>query len=294
MTAGGLALVRRAGLEPLGLVYGVVNRVSASGGVSVIGEQRRSVQAHLDALRTALARMSEQARALGAGGVAGVAIELRTQDAAGSEFMRLLDCRAGGTAVRDAAAPADAPLWTATLTAAEIWQMRQAGYRPSTVVTGFGAVFATGDRWAARRQMRGETARTLGRNVELSWMAEALQQARRMALAGVEVEAQQTGASGVVGLRLEQRLQRSGTGGLLVEIQAIGTAIASPDAVPAPAQPARSSGGGLPPAGAAAPALPRAALAIDVAAPPALEPRTATPSRPPPGHPANPRPAGQP
>ncbi len=129
--------------------------------------------------------------------------------------------------------------------------------------------------------MRGETARTLGRNVELSWMAEALQQARRMALAGVETEAQQAGASGVVGLRLEQRLQRSGTGGLLVEIQAIGTAIAPQTAAPALPRAARSSGGGLPPAGAAVPARPRTALAIDVAAPP-------------PGHPANPRPPGQP
>ena len=80
MGASGLALARRAGLEPLGLVYGVVNRVSASGGVSVIGEQRRSMEAHLDALHAALQRMTEQARRLA---LAGVEAETKQADASG-------------------------------------------------------------------------------------------------------------------------------------------------------------------------------------------------------------------
>lgn len=221
-----LALARQAGLEPLGLVYGVVNRVSPSGGVSVIGEQRRSMQAQIDALHAALQRMNEQAHALGADGVAGVAIELRTQNAPGSEFMRLLECRAGGTAVRDAAAPARAPLWTATLSTQEIWALRQAGYTPKTVAVGFGAVFATGERWAMRRQLSGESARTLGQNIELSWMVEALQRTRTLAMTGVEADARSAGGAGNVGLQFGKRVHRPGSYGLLVEMQAIGTAIA--------------------------------------------------------------------
>src|SRR5581483_1111932 len=188
MGASGLALARRAGLEPLGLVYGVVNRVSASGGVSVIGEQRRSMEAHLDALHAALQRMTEQARALGANGVAGVTIELRAEAISGTAFMWLLECRATGTAVRDAEAQTEASLWTATLSPQEIWAMRQAGYAPKTVEVGFGAVFANGDRWLARRMMAGQATGINLANIELSWMSEAVQQARRLALAGVEAE----------------------------------------------------------------------------------------------------------
>ncbi|HLZ69946.1 MAG TPA: hypothetical protein VKV26_08580 [Dehalococcoidia bacterium] len=225
MSGSELALARQAGLEPLGLVYGVVNRVSAAGGINVVGEQRRNAQAHLDALRLALQRMSEQAQSFGADGIADVAIELRVQVAPGSQVMRLIECRAAGTAVRDRAAPAGSVLWTAALSASEIWALRRTGYLPLAIVVGYGSIFANGDRWAARRQMRGQSARSINRNIELSWMAEALQQARRLALAGIEAEAQQAGAAGIVGLALEKRIHRAGTNSLIVDLQAIGTAI---------------------------------------------------------------------
>ncbi len=222
----GLAPARQAGLEPLGLVYGVVNRVSASGGVNVIGEQKRTAQAHLEALHLALQRMNEQAQKLGANGIVGVAIEASAQAAQGSEFMQLIECRASGAAVREREVFAETPLWAATLSAQELWTLRQAGYWPKGIVAGYGSVFANGDRWLARRMMAGQSSRVGPGNIELTWMAEALQQARRLAVAGIEADAKQAGAAGIVGLTLDKRVHLAGPNVLRVDLQAVGTAIA--------------------------------------------------------------------
>lgn len=227
MSAGGLALTGETRLQPLGVVFGAANCIAGlGGGTSVIGERQGWEGIHLDLMRTARQRLTEQAQKRGAAGIAGVAVRLGAEDVDGSELRQLIVCQMSGTAVRDRSVAAGAPLWAATLSAQEIWALHQAGYGPSAIAIGFGSIFANGDRWAGRRQLRGESTRIRNQNIELSWMAEALQQARRLALAGVEAEAKQAGAAGIVDLQLDLQLHDANTYRLIVDVLALGTAIA--------------------------------------------------------------------
>jgi len=104
-----------------------------------------------------------------------------------------------------------AGLFTSDLSINEFLLVRQAGFRPLGLVIG-SSIYHIGYQMASYRQ-----------NQELTVLSEAMYHARELAMTRMEEEADQLGADGVVGVRLD--IGRYEWGENLAEFIAIGTAV---------------------------------------------------------------------
>ena len=104
-----------------------------------------------------------------------------------------------------------AGLFTSDLSINEFLLVRQAGFRPLGLVIG-SSIYHIGYQMAAYRQ-----------NQELTVLSEAMYHARELAMTRMEEEADQLGADGVVGVRLD--IGRYEWGENLAEFIAVGTAV---------------------------------------------------------------------
>jgi uncharacterized protein YbjQ (UPF0145 family) len=211
-------LVKQAGFEPLGLVVG--------SSIYHIGLQIRRwgknqeldvlTQAMYHARELAMTRMEEEADSLGADGIVGVRLEVGRHEW-GSELAEFI---AIGTAVKHAAgelhrAPSGRP-FTSDLSGQDFWTLLSAGYRPVGLVLGncvYHVAHQTAARWVGR----------VGRNVEMPNYTQAIYDARELAMARMQAEAEEADAEGIVGVELHERSH--GWGSHVIEFMAIGTAI---------------------------------------------------------------------
>jgi uncharacterized protein YbjQ (UPF0145 family) len=113
-------------------------------------------------------------------------------------------------------------LFTSDLSVNEFLLVREAGFRPLGLVLG-SSIYHVGfqfGRW--------------GKNQELDTLSQAMYHARELAMTRMEAEADQLGADGIVGVRLEIEFKEFGTD--LAEFIAVGTAVKAdaptPDAAP--------------------------------------------------------------
>jgi uncharacterized protein YbjQ (UPF0145 family) len=102
-------------------------------------------------------------------------------------------------------------LFTSDLSINEFLLVRQAGFRPLGLVIG-SSIYHIGLQLAAYRQ-----------NQELTVLSQAMYEARELAMTRMEEEADQLGADGVVGVRLD--IGRYEWGENLAEFIAVGTAV---------------------------------------------------------------------
>jgi uncharacterized protein YbjQ (UPF0145 family) len=211
-------LVKQAGFEPLGLVVG--------SSIYHIGLQIRRwgknqeldvlTQAMYHARELAMTRMEEEADSLGADGIVGVRLEVGRHEW-GSELAEFI---AIGTAVKHAAgelhrAPSGRP-FTSDLSGQDFWTLLSAGYRPVGLVLGncvYHVAHQNAARWVGR----------VGRNVEMPNYTQAIYDARELAMARMQAEAEEADAEGIVGVELHERSH--GWGSHVIEFMAIGTAI---------------------------------------------------------------------
>ena len=110
-------------------------------------------------------------------------------------------------------------LFTSDLSVNEFLLVREAGFRPLGLVLG-SSIYHVGfqfGRW--------------GKNQELTTLSEAMYHARELAMSRMEAEADQLGADGIVGVRLEIEFKEFGTD--LAEFIAVGTAVRSDEPPPA-------------------------------------------------------------
>lgn len=258
------ALSDKLQLQPIGQVLGAsVHQVgyqflpeqSAWGG-QVMCELEVLEQAWEQARRLALDRLTEEARQAGADAVVGVHVKRGTYDWAEGA----VDYLVSGTAVRlPGSHPGGWPVLS-DLSGQEYWQLYQAGYAPSGLVAATAAVFVSPSqgvqwqRWATQYQ-----------NQELTDFTQGFYSAREIALRKLTSQADTGATEGIVGVRIEQhatmahfRVGRSYGGfgppgsyeprigfgprgapaggqderhGLLVTMQAMGTAIRSDEHV---------------------------------------------------------------
>jgi uncharacterized protein YbjQ (UPF0145 family) len=104
-------------------------------------------------------------------------------------------------------------LFTSDLSVNEFLLVREAGFRPLGLVLG-SSIYHVGfqmGRW--------------NRNQELTVLSQAMYHARELAMTRMEAEADQLGADGIVGVRLEIEFKEFGSD--LAEFIAIGTAVAA-------------------------------------------------------------------
>ena len=207
-------LLEEAGFDPLELVMGAsfFHIGYQLAGWSRNREMERLTQAMQEARALAMGRLLAQSEQHGADGVVGVRLTLDHRGHQ-AEFLAI------GTAVR-----ARAGSWrvrgkpfTSELSGQDFWALVRAGYRPCGLVMG-NCVYHVA------HQSLGAWLGRIGNNCEMPNFTQALYDARELAMARMETEARQAGATGVVGMRIQEGSYGWHTH--IMEFVATGTAIA--------------------------------------------------------------------
>jgi uncharacterized protein YbjQ (UPF0145 family) len=212
-------LVKEVGFHPLGLVMG--------SSIYHIGVQTRRwgksqeltklTEAMYSARELAMTRMEEEANELGADGVVGVRLDVNYyewgNDAA--EFLAI------GTAVKAEDGHSyrnnQGLPFTSDLSGQDFWTLMQTGFVP------LGLVMGTCVYHIAHRGL-GQTLGSMGQNTELPNFTQALYEARELAMTRMQDESTRLAATGVVGVRLEEKTHQWGSH--TIEFLSIGTAVA--------------------------------------------------------------------
>jgi uncharacterized protein YbjQ (UPF0145 family) len=218
LTVNEFMLISEAGFDPLGLVVG-----SSIYHVGVqVPNWRRSQEMNVlseamyNARDLAMTRMEEEADDLGADGVVGVRLDVSHHDWGGqmAEFIAI------GTAVRHRDGvlhrASNGKPFTSDLSGQAFWTLLRTGHRPVGLVMG-SCVYHVAHRGPIKALSQ------LGSNVELPNYTQALYSARELAMQRMQTEAQGLGATGIVGVDLQEKSHSWGTH--MIEFFAIGTAI---------------------------------------------------------------------
>jgi uncharacterized protein YbjQ (UPF0145 family) len=212
-------LVKEAGFDPVGLVVGTSIYHIGYQYANLAQNQELGVltQAMYSARELAMSRMEAEADALGTDGIVGVRLEIM-QYAWGEH---LAEFKAIGTAVKARQGgnyrTAQGKPFTSDLSGQDFRTLLLAGYRPIQLVMGT-CVFHVGIQ-----SMRQWFSQIAGRNVEMANYTQALYDARELAMERMQYEAEQSGAEGVVGARIEEG--QYGWDAHVIEFFAIGTAV---------------------------------------------------------------------
>jgi len=212
-------LVKEAGFDPVGLVVG--------SSIYHIGYQQSSwnknqemevlTQAMYHARELAMSRMEEEAVALGADGIIGVRLEIKTMEweANLAEFVAI------GTAVvakdRSVSYKTAASLpFTSDLSGQDFWTLLRAGYRPVGLVMGVCV-------YHIAHQSFGQMLKSSGMNTEMVNFTQALYDSRELAMERMQAEAKELKAEGIVGVTIKEGIY--GWSAHVIEFSAVGTAV---------------------------------------------------------------------
>ncbi len=233
LSVGDFALTRLSGVRPVCQVMGSsVYKVgwqnfpwSGSWGGSLSTELTQLTQAWNTARRLALGRLEEEARLAGCHAVIGVTFDDRRHDFLGDEIEVVVN----GTAVHLPDARGDRPVLT-DLSMADYVLLRRGGYEPVGVVAST-SVFYVVPGLRTRRATGSFT--NFMPNQELTDFTQGVYQAREMALGRASSQAEQLGAGGMVGMRVDhsiatREVEQNNTRreDLIVTFHILGTAIA--------------------------------------------------------------------
>ncbi len=191
------ALLRRAGYRPVATVGGsAMYHVGQAFASLQDCEVPVLSQAYDEATRLAVNRMKKELAALGAHGVVGVRFEIARRE--WSE--KTIEVMVVGTAVQGPG-PAPAEPWLCDLSGHEWWALYRAGYEPCDLVWGHCS-------WFVFTDYGDEMMLTNYTNGELQHWSHALSRARTIALDRARTMAPPDRAHGLVGVRIERRLDK--------------------------------------------------------------------------------------
>ena len=214
-------LVREVGFEPIGMVVG--------SSIYHIGYQQANwrnneemqvlSQAMYHARELAMARMEEEAKALGAQGIVGVRLEVSRYEWGPdlAEFMAVGTAVAARDRSQDYRLPNGTP-FTSDLSGQDFWTLLKAGYRPLSLVMG-SCVYHV-----AHQSIR-QFMRSVGQNMEMPNFTQALYDARELAMERMQMEAHAVHAEGIVGVQLHEKSH--GWGSHVIEFFSVGTSVVS-------------------------------------------------------------------
>lgn len=211
-------LIKEVGFHPVGFVMGssIYHTGIQARKWSQSQELTKLTEAMYNARELAMTRMEEEAAELGADGVVGVRLTVNYYDWGkdAAEFIAV------GTAVKaeDGVSRLNklGKPFTSDLSGQDFWTLLQTGYFPQ------GLVMGTCVYHIAHRGI-GQTLGTTGQNVELPNFTQALYEARELAMTRMQDEATQLGATGIVGVRLEEKSHQWGSH--TIEFLSLGTAV---------------------------------------------------------------------
>ncbi|MGH9044171.1 MAG: heavy metal-binding domain-containing protein [Acidimicrobiales bacterium] len=211
-------LVKETGFHPLGFVMGssIYHTGIQGRRWSKSQELSKLTGAMYNARELAMTRMEEEAEQLGADGVVGVRLDVNYYEwgSDAAEFIAL------GTAVkaedgRSYLNKLGKP-FTSDLSGQDFWTLMQTGYTPQ------GLVMGTCVYHIAHRGL-GQTIGAIGQNTELPNFTQALYEARELAMTRMQDEGNRLGATGIVGVRLEEKSHQWGSH--TIEFLSLGTAV---------------------------------------------------------------------
>ena len=211
-------LIKEIGFHPLGFVMGssIYHTGIQTRRWGQSQELTKLTEAMYNARELAMTRMEEEATELGADGVVGVRLDVNYyewgKDAA--EFIAV------GTAVKAESGESYrnklGKPFTSDLSGQDFWTLMQTGFVP------LGLVMGTCVYHIAHRGL-GQTLGSAGQNVELPNFTQALYEARELAMTRMQDEANQLAATGIVGVRLEEKSHQWGSH--TIEFLSLGTAV---------------------------------------------------------------------
>jgi uncharacterized protein YbjQ (UPF0145 family) len=225
------ALLNEAGFQPLGLVMGssIYHIGYQFQAINQSQELQVLTQAMYTAREYAMARMEAEADTLGADGIVGVRLDYR-QYSWGDDLLEFMSI---GTAVRGVTGgnwrtPAGKP-FTSDLSGQDIYTLVRAGHAPVSFVLGTCV-------YHVAHQSFHQMWKTVGQNSEMPNFTQATYDAREIAIARMQAEAERDGAEGIVGARVSE--ENHIWGEHAIEFLALGTSIRRREqsgVVPAPA-----------------------------------------------------------
>jgi uncharacterized protein YbjQ (UPF0145 family) len=212
-------LVKQTGFHPLGLVMGssIYHIGLQKGGWKSSQELTKLTEAMYNARELAMTRMEEEADQLGADGVVGVRLDVNFYEWGhdSAEFIAV------GTAVKSEDGQSYRNTlgkpFTSDLSGQDFWTLAQTGYLPQALVMGT-CVYHIAHRGI------GQAIGQIGQNGELENFTQAMYDARELAMTRMQDEANNLGATGVVGMRLEEKSHQWGEH--TIEFLSLGTAVA--------------------------------------------------------------------
>jgi uncharacterized protein YbjQ (UPF0145 family) len=213
-------LLEQMGWRPLGLVLGSsIYHVGIQYGNFYQNQELPYLSAAMyEARELAMSRMEEEADVLGADGVVGVRLEVGGYAWAENA----LEFTAVGTAVK---APEGAQGWrthdnkpfTSDFSVQDFYKLvTSTGYVPRELVLG-NCVYHIAHQGFM------QAMRTLGNNIELTNYTEAIYDARELAMARMQSEAEAHGADGIVGMQIVEKTHIWSPH--VIEFMAIGTSV---------------------------------------------------------------------
>ncbi|MDB5094872.1 MAG: hypothetical protein JWO85_2973 [Candidatus Eremiobacteraeota bacterium] len=213
-------LLEQMGWRPLGLVLGSsIYHVGIQYGNFYQNQELQYLSAAMyEARELAMSRMEEEADVLGADGVVGVRLEVGGYAWAENA----LEFTAVGTAVK---APEGAQGWrthdnkpfTSDFSVQDFYKLvTSTGYIPRELVLG-NCVYHIAHQGFM------QAMRTLGNNIELTNYTEAIYDARELAMARMQSEAEAHGADGIVGMQIVEKTHIWSPH--VIEFMAIGTSV---------------------------------------------------------------------
>ena len=242
-----LSAIRHAGFEPLGMVMGSsVVRIAAQWGYSTIfgttgtgpGQsypcpdgygfygsrtdhrfgynwEHTSYEAGvLGARDAALARITEEARDLGAHGVVGVRLIRRHMEGLGNS----LEFTVIGTAITRTGGPQLTRPFMSHLDGVAFSKLLHGGYVPVSLVIGIGAVEidpGCGTEWQLRSW----------NNVRIDQVSDGIEAARLLGIRRLEEEVAAVDADGAIGVDIDFASHEIANGAMLIELVTVGTAV---------------------------------------------------------------------
>jgi uncharacterized protein YbjQ (UPF0145 family) len=211
-------LVHDVGFEPLGLVMGSsIYHIGFQWGSWFKNQELTTLtQALYHARELAMARMEEEADALGADGIIGVRLTVNLH-AWGEHVCEFL---AIGTAIRHKGGEnwrsTNGKPFQSDLSGQDFWTLVRAGYRPLGFVMG-NCVYHVAHQglisWLT----------TSTQNIELPNYTQGLYDARELAMERMQAEGEELGANGIVGVTIAQA--NHSWGPHVLEFSAVGTAV---------------------------------------------------------------------
>jgi uncharacterized protein YbjQ (UPF0145 family) len=240
LSVGSFALCHQLGLKPLTQVMGSsIYQIGYQGmqmgyggfggaNIGMLTELRTLSDAWNEVRRLALNRLELEARHAGADAVIGVQVRTGSHDWAEGAIEYVVV----GTAVRRKdAKPRESPVMT-ELSVSDYANLQRAGIEPLGIVA-WTSVFFVVDT-AEMQMMSGFGGRAMfSENQELSGYTQGVYSAREQAMERLGFQAQQLGASGIVGVRIGHTMRRQNIGGavnnqmsgMVVTFDVIGTAV---------------------------------------------------------------------